>query len=170
VVGSGLGVPLVVRYLLETCATTQEARETLARLPYHLAHTLTVVDATGDVCTAYLSPDRGAELSEAPVATNHQGRVEWVEHAAATRSTEREECLLELLGHAAGPDDLVQALLRAPLYGREHARGLGTLYTCAYHVAERRVEYRWPGASWELRLDGFAEGSRTVTLGAAPVA
>ena len=53
---AGFGVPLVVRYLLETCETTEQARATLRRLPYHLAHTLTIVDRAGDVCTAYLAP------------------------------------------------------------------------------------------------------------------
>jgi predicted choloylglycine hydrolase len=171
VVGSGFGVPLVVRYLLETCTTTDEARTTLGRLPYHLAHTLTIVDAAGDVCTAYLSPDRGAELTGAPVATNHQGRVEWHEHASATRSTEREQCLLGLLdGAAPSVEELVAAFLRPPLHADGYERGMGTLYTCACHVTEGRVEYRWPGVSWELRLDGFAEGVRTVPLPASTAA
>ena len=163
--GSGFGVPLVVRYLLETCGTTDEARGALARLPYHLAHTLTIVDATGDVCTAYLSPDRGAELSTATVATNHQHRVEWVEHASATRTMEREECLVRLLERdAATVEEFVDAFLRPPLHGSDYARRMGTLYTCAYHVREGRVEYRWPGAMWEQSFASFAEGERTVTF------
>jgi len=165
VVGSGFGVPLVVRYLLETCATTDETRAVLARLPYHLAHTLTIVDAAGDVCTAYLSPDRGAELSPAAVATNHQGRVEWAEHASATHTMEREECLLRLLERdAATVDEFVAAFLLPPLYGSGYERGMGTLYTCAYHVREGRVGYRWPGSVWEQSFASFAEGERTVTF------
>ena len=59
VVGSGFGVPLVVRYLLETCETTGQARATLRRLPYHLAHTLTIVDADGRRrAPRYIAPDR----------------------------------------------------------------------------------------------------------------
>lgn len=170
VVGSGFGVPLVVRYLLETCATTGEARAVLARLPYHLAHTLTIVDAGGDVCTAYLSPDRGAELTTAAVATNHQWRVEWAEHATATRTMEREQCLLDLLaGKAIGVDGLIDAFLRPPLVGHDHEGRMGTLYTCAYDVVGGRVEYRWPGITWEQRFDAFVEGSRTVTPAAAAV-
>ena len=41
VMGDGFGIPIVVRYLLETCANVAEAREALARLPYSLAHNLT---------------------------------------------------------------------------------------------------------------------------------
>ena len=39
VVGDGFGIPLVVRYLLETCRTVADAREALARLPVHAAQT-----------------------------------------------------------------------------------------------------------------------------------
>ena len=92
VVGTGFGVPLVVRYLLQTCATTEAARAVLRRLPYHLAHTLTIVDAAGDTCTAYIAPDREVVLTDAPVATNHQGQVEWTEHARATFSLGARRC------------------------------------------------------------------------------
>jgi predicted choloylglycine hydrolase len=170
VVGSGFGVPLVVRYLLETCATTADARAALGRLPYHLAHTLTIVDATGDVCTAYLSPDRGAELSPRAVATNHQGQVEWAEHASATRSMEREECLVELLETAQSVDDLVGAFLRPPLHGSDYTRRMGTLYTCAYDVHTGRVGYRWPGLAWDQSFASFVEGERIVELAAASAA
>ena len=94
VVGTGFGVPLVVRYLLQACGSTAEARAVLRRLPFHLAHTLTIVDATGDTCTAYLAPDREVVLTDAPVATNHQGQIEWTEHARATFSLEREGALI----------------------------------------------------------------------------
>jgi predicted choloylglycine hydrolase len=164
VVGSGFGVPLVVRYVLETCETTEQARATLRRLPYHLAHTLTIVDRAGDVCTAYLSPDRDVELSAAVVATNHQGRVEWHEHAQATKSVERERALERLLGQSLTPERFVDAFLQPPLFAADDARRLGTLYTVAYHVGEGRAEFRWPGIRWEQRFGAFSEGVRTVEL------
>ena len=40
VLGDGFGIPIVVRYLLETCGDVAAVRETLARLPYSLAHNL----------------------------------------------------------------------------------------------------------------------------------
>lgn len=166
VVGSGgFGVPLVVRYLLETCETTEEARAVLLRLPYHLAHTLTIVDAARDVCTAYLSPDRGAELSPAPLATNHQGQVEWLEHAEVTRTVERENCLARQLSTEAGSaEELVDAFLRDPLHSHDHAGRMGTLYTCAYDVRAGSVSYRWPGARWDHSFARFEEGVRSVAL------
>ena len=102
VVGRGFGVPLVVRYLLQVCATVcGSTRRRSPGLPYHLAHTLTLVDRAGDVVTAYLSPDRGAVFREVGVATNHQGDVEWHEHAHATRSLEREHVIETALEEAA---------------------------------------------------------------------
>ena len=164
VVGSGFGVPIVVRYLLETCATTEQARSTLRRLPYHLAHTLTIVDRNGDVCTAYLSPDRDVELTRAVVATNHQGAVEWHEHARVTRSVERESVLEQLVAESPTASRFVDAFLQPPLFSVDENQRLGTLYTVAYHVGEGRAEFRWPGILWEQRFDAFSEGVRTIEL------
>ena len=47
-----LHVPLVVRYLLETCDDVASAWAWLARLPYALAHYQNVGDAGGDVLSA----------------------------------------------------------------------------------------------------------------------
>ena len=66
VLGDGFGIPLVVRYLLETCDDVASARAALARLPYALAHNLTVVDRAGEVLTAYLSPDREPIFRDVP--------------------------------------------------------------------------------------------------------
>ncbi len=165
VVGTGFGVPIVVRYLLETCGTTEQARSVLRRLAYHLAHTLTIVDRTGDVCTAYLAPDREVELTAAVAATNHQGSVEWGEHARATRSVERQESLERLVEQAETPERFVEGFLQPPLRSVDGEQRLGTLYTVAYHVAEGRAEFRWPGTRWDQSFAGFSEGVRTVELG-----
>ncbi len=164
VVGSGFGVPLVVRYLLETCDTTEQARATLRRLPYHLAHTLTVVDRDGDVCTAFIAPDREVELTSAVVATNHQGRIEWLEHARATRSVEREAALRRLVGQSPTAQRFVAGFLQPPLLATDDERRMGTLYTAAYHVTEGRAEFLWPDGRWEQRFGAFSEGVRVVEL------
>ena len=93
VLGHGFGIPLVLRYLLETCDNVADASRVLERLPYQLSHTLTLADSTGDAVTAYLSPDRGVIFRSIPIATNHQGKVEWTEHAVVTQTVEREECI-----------------------------------------------------------------------------
>ena len=113
VLGDGFGIPLVVRYLLETCDDVASARASLARLPYALAHNLTVVDAAGEVLTAYLSPDREPFFRNVPAATNHQGMVEWPEQARATRTIERERCILDLLDDPADDRRVVRGRVPA---------------------------------------------------------
>jgi predicted choloylglycine hydrolase len=165
VLGSGFGIPVVVRYLLETCTTVPEATAALARIPVSLAHNLTLVDAAGRAATAYLAPDRRAVIRDVAVATNHQLEVEWHEHAAATRSLERECRLRELL------DDpgitraaFVDGFLHDPLYSRAYERGFGTLYTVAYYPLEGRIEYRWPGRTWAHGLDDVDERTLPIDL------
>lgn len=171
VVGAGFGVPLVVRYLLETCATTEAARAVLRRLPYHLAHTLTIVDSSGDTCTAYIAPDRDVVLTDAPVATNHQGRVEWKEHARATLSLEREGELLGLVTRpAASIEELTSAFLHPPLHQDGYTRRMGTLYTVAYDVRAGRATFLWPGLVWEQSLAAFDPGVRSVVVEAPAAA
>ncbi len=169
--GDGFGIPIVVRYLLETCDDVASAREVLARLPYSLSHNLTIVDRHGDVVTAYLSPDREPIFREFPAATNHQGIVEWPEQARATRTIEREQRIVALL---AGPDETVasfyDAFMSEPLFSTSYASGFGTLYTAAYHPTEGRVEYRWPEHLWQLSFERFVEASHTEVLAEGSVA
>jgi predicted choloylglycine hydrolase len=164
-VGIGFGVPLVVRYLLQTCATTEAARAVLRRLPYHLAHTLTIVDAAGDTCTAYIAPDREVILTDAEVATNHQGHVEWTEHARATFSLEREGALVDLVsGDLTAREHVFNAFLTPPLYQDGYARRMGTLYTAAYDVRRGLATYLWPGIAWEQSFEAFAPGVQSVIV------
>jgi predicted choloylglycine hydrolase len=162
VLGDGFGIPIVVRYLLEVCDDVASAREVLARLPFALAHNLTVIDRAGDVLTAYLSPDREPIFRAFPVATNHQGIVEWPEQARATRTIERERCILHLL---QDPDttraSFEVAFLRAPLFSTSYESGFGTLYTASYRPGEGVVDYRWPAFSWRLGFDAFEEAEHT---------
>jgi predicted choloylglycine hydrolase len=171
VLGDGFGIPLVVRYLLETCDRVASARESLARLPYALAHNLTVVDSAGDVLTAYLSPDREPVFRTIPAATNHQGIVDWPEQARATRTIERERCILDLLGsRATTPASFEDAFLRSPLFSTAYDSGFGTLYTAAYRPAEGSVDYRWPSFSWHLGFDAFVEAEHTEVLAEGAIA
>lgn len=169
--GDGFGIPIVVRYLLETCADVAQARSVLARLPYSLSHNLTVADRSGEVLTAYLSPDREPIFRAFPAATNHQGIVEWPEQARATRTIERERCIVDLLGATeTTAEGFVDAFLRDPLFSTAYASGFGTLYTAAYRIAEGSVEYRWPAHTWRLGFDDFVETEHTEVLAEGSVA
>jgi predicted choloylglycine hydrolase len=164
-VGQGFGIPLVIRYVLEVCATAAEAVQVLQRLPVHMSYNVTVIDRTGQLATVYLAPDRPARVSDLAVATNHQGEVEWAPYVAAIRSVERQERLAELLASGASAGDVVAACLRSPLYATRFGEGFGTLYTAEYRPAEGVARYHWPDRTWEHSLDRVDPGPVTVRLG-----
>jgi predicted choloylglycine hydrolase len=171
VVGVGFGVPLVLRYVLEFCTTTDEAAAVLERVPVHMSYNVTVLDASGKFVTAYLRPDQPPVVRAVPYAANHQEEIEWEQHARATGTLARERFLYtQLRGGARGPDDMIDSFLRPPLYSSQFDKGYGTLYTAVYHPAARAAEYRWPGVTWRLSFDAFEEGSRTIALGQTPAA
>lgn len=163
IVGEGFGVPIIVRYILEFCKTAKEAAAILARIPCHMAYNVTVIDKNRRFHTVYLSPDREAIVTDSPVATNHQERVEWHRHARATATVERERFLLQRLQlHNDPAGKFIGAFLRPPLYSTEYARGFGTLYTAVYWPKRREMEMRWQKEVWKFKLGALQEGSRVV--------
>lgn len=164
-VGEGFGVPLILRYVLQTCETTDEATRALARIPCHMSYNVTVLDRTAKVATLYLAPDREPVVTRSPVATNHQERVEWSSHARFTATVERERFLLNRLTmHPETEARFIEAFLRPPLYSTAFGQGFGTLYTAAYWPAEGRMHVVWPGSVWPHSFDHFHEGRRVVHL------
>ncbi len=163
VVGTGFGVPLILRYVLQTCETAQEAGAALARLPTHMSYNVTALDAQRKFVTVLMGPDRPAQVTHAAVATNHQERVEWDAHARMTATIERERFLLQRLTlHVERQEKFIRAFLRPPLYSTAFDRGFGTLYTAVYRPRRRSMELHWPAASWPLALDAFQEGHRMI--------
>lgn len=165
VVGEGFGMPLVIRYLLETCDDVQQAKSALERLPYSQAYNLTLTDPTSDVVTAYLGPDRAPSYRRLPVATNHQWALESSDPGLAASSLEREWWLLRLLDD---PDVDGQRFsdwfLSAPLYSYAHPERVGTVYTASYEPRAGVVTHRWPGQDWVQTLDAFEEDERISTF------
>ncbi|MFI0554545.1 carcinine hydrolase/isopenicillin-N N-acyltransferase family protein, partial [Streptomyces scabiei] len=94
------------------------------------------------------------------VDANHQHLPVPDEQEQFSRTQERLRAV-----RAAGTD--VAAMLKPPLYQSAYDEGLGTVYTARYRPSEGRVTYYWPDESWEQSFDGFAPGSRTVTIGRA---
>ncbi|HEU0214914.1 MAG TPA: C45 family peptidase [Jiangellaceae bacterium] len=164
-VGSGFGIPLVVRYLLEVCETADDARRTLARLPVHMAYNLTVVDRTGDHFTAFLGPDREPRFVSRPYATNHQEHPDWPEQAHATHSLERLSVLTQALDRAVDLEQLVAEFLSPPLYSTDYELGFGTLYTAVYRPVGATAEYRWPGSTWRHAAVDVTAGEHHAVLG-----
>jgi predicted choloylglycine hydrolase len=159
----------VIRYVLEVCDTTEQARAVLARLPVHMAYNVTVVDRAGDYLTAFLGPDREPGFVRQLCATNHQEHLDWPEQAQATRSQARQAVITGLLDDpAVDLHRLVASFLRPPLYSTTYELGFGTLYTAVYRPAELAVEYHWPGSSWRHAVGRVGVGTHGAVLGAGP--
>ena len=166
-VGEGFGIPIVIRYVLQTCTTAGEAARALSRIPVHMSYNVTALDRDGGRATVYMAPDRPATVTDKTVATNYQGTVEWAPYAAAIRTVERQEKLEDMLAAGADAAAVVAACLRPPLYATKFGAGFGTLYTAEYRPAEGVARYYWPGQTWEHSLDRLGPESIEVALGAA---
>ena len=152
--GRGFAIPLVLRYLLEVCTTTEDARSVLRGMPVAMSYNVTIIAANGAVTTAYLEPDTPPEFVETPSSTNHRGAVpEFPEAARALHSVERREALLQLASWHPTAPDVAAAFLREPLYNTGFSRAFGTLYTALYQPSEGFVDYCWPGQTWRRHFD-----------------
>ncbi|MGW1817284.1 C45 family autoproteolytic acyltransferase/hydrolase [Streptomyces sp. NPDC002125] len=160
--GPGFAVLIVLRYLLETCATVDEAVARLATIPVAIPQNVTLVDSE-QVVTVHVGPDIPLTVTPDSCAANHQQAPVPEEQERFSRTQERLRAV-----RASGADD-VEAMLRPPLYQYAYDEGLGTVYTAAYRPAEGRVTYIWPGERWEQSFEDFTPGSRTVTIGGRAV-
>ena len=151
----GFGIPLVVRYLLETCTDVASAVATLGRLPVAQAYTLALLDAAGGHASVFVAPGEEPVVSDLRVTTNH--RLDVVEDpagAARLASPERQAILGAVLDGPDGDDEdtVVAAFLTVPVRREAYAAGFGTLYTAAYRPDLGEVTYHWPGTAWRRRF------------------
>ena len=162
-VGSGFGIPIILRYILEFCDNTPAAIEVLKQVPTHMSYNVTLVDKEQRFATVYVTPDRPVIVRQVPVATNHQGKIEWPRHAWATATLERESTANRILSDIDETvDGLVAGFLRPPIYNLAHHRGFGTLYTAVYRPLTSSVVYLWPSTHWSFSVDYFTELSTEV--------
>ncbi|HZT55219.1 MAG TPA: C45 family peptidase [Burkholderiaceae bacterium] len=160
--GAGFGIPLVLRYLLEVAQNTAEAIALLQRVPVSMSYTVTLLDARAEWATVFVAPDRAVEVTRHRAVTNFQHRVEWPEHARATRAQERLACLQQQMDAAAPLPAAIDALLQPPLFQSAWLRGYGTLYSAVYRPRSGGVELLWPGERWAQSVDDFEEGRREI--------
>ena len=166
-VGDGFGIPLILRYVLETCRTVSEAAAVLERVPSHMSYNVSLLDTAGDRVVVAVAPDRSTSVTRGDIATNHQRGVEWSRYDRFTRSSEREEYLAGLLADPElSAEAFARRFLRAPLYNTRYDRAFGTLYTAVYRPARGGAEYLWPAAGVEQSLGSFVPQELVVRLGA----
>ena len=160
--GPGIAMPMVLRYVLETCRTTREAVARLLAIPVPMAQNVTVVDRAGEVATVFTGPDRAPVATPRILCTNHQESIAWPEMAAASRTLEREARvgqLVETPGMTLA--HLAHSFLTPPLHALIAEQRFATVYSALYRAGEGAVDYFWPGRHWPQSFAGFSEGSYT---------
>ena len=166
VVGEGFGIPVILRNILEFCATVEDAAKVLAEVPTHMAYNVTAVDKSGRFTTAYLAPGSRPVIKSVPYATNHQGRIEWHDHARATATLEREQFLrFRLEDDKVTFPKLVDAFRKPPLYTNAYHNGFGTIYTAIYDPVDGSATYLFPdGSSKHYSFGDFKEEAWTMPI------
>lgn len=149
--GKGFAIILILRYVLEVCETVDQAAEVLKRIPCSMSQNVMMVDKSGAVKLAYITPGRKTRIVDNYVVTNHQEEVTWPEAAADSKTVERAECLLEKPRAGLDRTDFLQA----PVYNPNFNDGMCTVYSADYRPGDGKVGYFWPEKSWEFSFDDF---------------
>lgn len=161
----GFGITTILRYVLETCDTVEEALAVLRRVPSHMAYNLVLADAAGCTSSVEISPGGGARVVPQAIATNHQGGSTRAERPNFTRTFERRAHLKRLRGDPRG---LRRAFLQPPLLQDRYTEGFGTLFTAEYDPKDRRLCLSMGTTQWDQRLDRFTERQQVVAYGNTP--
>ena len=161
-VGSGFGVTTILRYIMETCRTVDEALKVLERVPSHMAYNIVLADAHGRTASVELTPGGGMTLMNKAIATNHQHGSIAAENAELTQTHERFEYLDKLSAKNIKPEPLAAQFLKPPLLQCQYSQSLGTLFTADYDTVSGSLDLRWPDAQWSQSLDNFIEGTRQI--------
>ena len=168
-VGSGFGIPLIMRYVLQTCDTVRQAIEQLNRIPSHMAYNITLVDQSGDYATVMLAPQQQAVVTRQAAVTNHQQKIVWPEQAEFSRTLERSDHLNTVLNKKGfNEQQLVDTFHRSPLYSTNYEQRFGTVFTAVYKPLSGSMAYHWPNQIWPHSFEQFNESQKTVTLGQLP--
>ena len=166
VLGDGFGIPIVLRYLLETCTTVDEARAALARLPYSLSHNLTVVDAEGRVPDGVPLAGPRADLPDLPGGHEPPGH-RGVAGAGPRHAHDRARAGGRAAPRRSSMDDGRRSPMRScarrcsrPPTRTGSARCTPPRTTSTDGVAE----IRWPTDAWRESFETFTEAEHTEVL------
>lgn len=162
---TGFGIPLIMRYVLETCRDVRDAIAAFRAIPSHMSYNITMIDRAGAAVTLMLSPDRPMIVRPEPWATNHQLGVEWPRHGRLSQTLERGahlKALVDLGGMSV--DAVVGQFLAPPLHTRGYDRGFGTVYTAVYRPGMGTASLAWgDGARHVWSFDDFPARSLDVS-------
>lgn len=143
--GEGFGIPLIIRYVLETCASTDDAIIKLTSIPSHMSYNVTLLDADGNYATVFVAPDKPPIVNHAAIATNHQENIDWPYYEDMTATRERISVLENYQNQIQETkESLTRKFLHPPLYSYNYQKNFGTLYTARYDIHERELHLVWP--------------------------
>lgn len=163
-VGKGFGIPLILRYVLETCECVNDAVGVLRRVPSHMSYNISLLDAEANHATVFVAPDRETEVTEHLSCTNHQQSIEWPAHAQRTRTIERRQYLNDRLADPAESlDSMISRFLHPPLFHTVNPESWRTLYTACYLPQHGTVSYLWPHDRWVQSFNRFTERALPFT-------
>ncbi len=162
----GFAAPIVVRYILEFCTTTEEAVDVLMRIPLCMAYNFSVVDSKFTAKTVEVNPFTGTFISSSPAATNHQGSVDEFRSPELYDSLLRKNTILDCLYSPYSTlESFLNAFAYSPLYQVDYQSGTATLYTVAYNCELKAIEYRWAtGIVFYQSFFNFLEADFVVSL------
>lgn len=144
VIGEGFGIPLIMRYILETCTDVKSAIEKLKIIPVHMSYTITLVDSSYDYATVYLSPDREPVITKDRIGVNHQQTIEWEEYAAISATKERLDFLSSGIQNPYNTEaSILSYFFQPPLYCNDIEKKFATLYTTVYKPIDKTVAIYW---------------------------
>lgn len=163
--GKGFGIPLILRYILETCENVAQAIQVLKRIPVSMPYNVTILDAFHQFATVYVAPNKNAEVNQLPIATNHQQQIDWIDYAKITATIERYKHLENCLAQPYSTEfSVICEFLQPPLYNNQFSNGFGTLYTAAYRPLERAVQLYWKDISLIFGFEYFEEQELEIRL------
>src|SRR5882762_4308633 len=87
VTGTGFGIPLLLRYVLETAPNTADAVALLERIPVSMSYNVTLLDRKADAATLFLAPDRPPELTRRFATTGPSMHAQRIRSSASDVSS-----------------------------------------------------------------------------------
>jgi predicted choloylglycine hydrolase len=153
----GLVCILIVRIVLDQCATTRQAIALLRRLPHGLGYNYSLIDAAGEAAVVEASPLAIAVREDAGLAcTNHFQSPELQPYNRRNTGSHRRLSSLEALARGCRLDtDLFAALndSRSPIFSHRYSAGYETLHTIVCAPAMRQMLVGVGGDAAPARID-----------------
>ena len=166
--GRGFGITTILRYVLETCNTVDQALNVLRRVPSHMCYNVLVADAAGNTASVEVYAGGGIQVQPMPMATNHQNNGTRPDRPQFTDTYARAEHLKSALTTHSVPAELVDIFKGSPLKQARYGEGFGTLFTAEYAPKAGALTLHWGDDTWTQSLENFNEGQRVINYSDTP--